>query len=141
MITKPKPERSARISMTLSVAANSRMDTAIAENESNAPVIHRTTRMRWLEVTLEPSLERSIARGSDRRASLRVGLILRPRPFEGRKPQAGRIDSDELGKLIQRHFQTPCVVDLWHQANIGERHCAAERIGARTHHRLQCLET
>ena len=43
--------------MTLSVAANSRMDTAIAENESNAPVIHRTTRMRWLEVTLEPSLE------------------------------------------------------------------------------------
>src|SRR5207237_9984702 len=88
MITKPKPERTARISMTLSVAANSRIDTAIAENESNAPVIHRTTRMRWLEVTLEPSLERSIARGSDRRASLRVGLILRPRPFEGRKPQA-----------------------------------------------------
>ena len=43
--------------MTLSVAANSRIDTAIAENESYAPVIHRTTRMMWLEVTREPSLE------------------------------------------------------------------------------------
>src|SRR5260221_674009 len=45
MTTKPKPERTARISMTLNVSANSRMDTAIAENEINAPVIHRTTRM------------------------------------------------------------------------------------------------
>jgi hypothetical protein len=57
MTTKPKPERTARISMTLNVSANSRMDTAIAENEINAPVIHRTTRMRCLDVTLEPSLE------------------------------------------------------------------------------------
>jgi hypothetical protein len=43
--------------MMLSVAASSRMDTAIAENESSAPVIHRTTRMRCLEVTLMSSLE------------------------------------------------------------------------------------
>jgi hypothetical protein len=57
MTTKPRPERTARISMTLSVSASARMDTAIAENESNAPVIHRTTRTRCLGATIEPSLK------------------------------------------------------------------------------------
>ena len=51
MTTKPRPARTARISMMLSVPASVRMETAIAENESNAPVIQRTTRTRCLGAT------------------------------------------------------------------------------------------
>src|SRR5262249_54421620 len=79
-------------------------------------------------------------RASDPRASLRVGLVLRPRPLEGCKLHAGGIDGDELGESIERYFQTPRIVDLRHQANIGERDGAAEGIEARTDHRLQCFE-
>src|SRR4051812_9426636 len=52
MTAKPRPARNARISMTLNVAARTRTETAIAQNDSNAPVIQRTTATRFLAGTL-----------------------------------------------------------------------------------------
>src|SRR6266446_9439173 len=66
--------------------------------------------------------------------SLRVGLVLRPRLLKSGELRACRIDRDDFGKSIERHLQTPRVVDLRYQADIGERNLAAEGIGRRTDH-------
>jgi hypothetical protein len=47
MIMSPRAARSARIPMTLKVEASTRIETAIAEKASNAPVIQKTTRKIW----------------------------------------------------------------------------------------------
>src|SRR3954451_21016126 len=85
MTAKPRPARNARISMTLNVPARTRTETAIAQNDSNAPVIQRTTATRFLAGTLVllPSYGRSgsAGRGADevqpvtpRRAGFRDAL-------------------------------------------------------------------
>src|SRR3954470_1720875 len=65
MTAKPRPARNARISMTLNVPASTRTETAIAQNDSNAPVIQRTTATRFLAGTLVllPSYGRSGSAG------------------------------------------------------------------------------
>src|SRR6266849_2583369 len=129
MTARPRPERTARISMTLSVPASSRTDTAIAENDSNAPVIQRTTRTSCGSATRDRS-----------GPSLRVRLVLRPRLVEGRELAAGGVGRDDLRKSIKRHLQAARVVDLRHQADVGQRDLAAEAVWRRLDHRLQGLE-
>src|SRR5262249_38548401 len=105
---RPKPARNARISITPSVAARLRTETAIAENDSSAPVIQRTTRTMFLGATRQ-SLERQRLGWIRGLLTwlLRVGLVFRSRLFERRKFRAGCIDGDELGKAIERHLQAP----------------------------------
>src|SRR5215470_13376362 len=126
MTIRPRPARTARISMTLSVPARKRIDTAIAENDSSAPVIHRTTR------TIFPWVTRD--------CSLRVRLIFRPRLVEGGKLVAGRVGRDDLGETIERHLQAPRIVDLRHQADICERDVLAEGVGPRPDQDLERFE-
>src|SRR5262249_6045379 len=63
--------------------------------------------------------------------SFGVGLVLRLRLFKGGEFRACRIDRDDFGKSIERHLQTPRVVDLRHQADVDERDLVAEGIGRR----------
>src|SRR5262249_11384444 len=95
---RPRPARNARISSTPSVAARLRTETAIAENDSSAPVIQRTTRTMFLGATRQSS-GRSAWDRSGRLLTwlLRVGLAFRSRFFERRKLRAGCIDGDKLG--------------------------------------------
>src|SRR6516165_12609347 len=144
MTIRPKPARSARISITPSVAARARTETAIAENDSNAPLIQSTTRTMFCGRCFFPRRRRS---GLDqgRRAltcitSFGVGLVLRPGLLEGSEFRARRIDRDDFGKSIEWHLQAPRVVDLRHQADVGEGDLAAEGIGRRAEHRFQWLE-
>src|SRR5262245_63560506 len=66
--------------------------------------------------------------------SFGVGLVLRLRLFKGGEFRACRIDRDDFGKSIERHLQTPRVVDLRHQADVDERDLVAEGIGRRVDH-------
>src|SRR5262245_43824255 len=138
MTMRPRPARSARISMTPSVAARTRTETAIAENASNAPLIQRTTRTMFLGAT------RGSFRGVGAQewiggaltciTSFGVGLVLRPGLLKGGEFRACRIDRDDFGKSIERHLQTPRVVNLRHQADVDERDLVAEGIGRRVDH-------
>src|SRR6185295_15040218 len=118
MTKKPTPERMARISSTVRLVASARIATAISENDSSAPVIHRMTRMRLVVATagglgeVEFTGRDSLGR---RRMSLRVRLIFRPRSVEGGKLEAGGVDGDDLGELVQRHLEAARVGDLRHQ--------------------------
>src|SRR5215471_4895694 len=132
--TKPRPARAARISMTLNVSASTRTETAIAENASNAPLIQRTTRTRCLCATIGASPLKNELRARSMTRSLRVKLVLRPGLLKGGEFRACRIDRDDFGKPSERHLQTPRVVDLRHQADIGQRDLAAEGIGRRADH-------
>src|SRR5262245_57572339 len=117
---RPRPARKARISITPSVAARLRTETAIAENDSSAPVIQRTTRTMFLGATRQAVGRQRLGWIRAAPDLLRVGLVFRSRLFERRKLRAGCIDGDDLGKAIERHLQAARVVDLRHQANIGE---------------------
>src|SRR5262249_14350119 len=139
MTVRPRPARSARISMTPSVAARTRTETAIAENASNAQLIQRTTRTMFLDAT------RGSFRGVGAQewigggpltciTSCGVGLVLRPRLLEGGKFRACRIDRNDFGKSIERHLQTARVVNLRRQADVSERDPAAAGIGLRVDH-------
>ena len=75
---RPRPARSARISMTPSVAARTRTETAIAENASNAPLIQRTTRTMLLGATRGLS-EASTLRNGSGKASPDVHHVIRRR--------------------------------------------------------------
>src|SRR5262249_45145349 len=134
MTMRPTPARSARISITLTVPASTRTESAIAENDSSAPVIQRTTRKRFCLATRRVRA-RLLRKGGGR--SLRVRLVLRPRPLEGGELSAGCIDRDDVGKALQRHLQPSRIVDLRHEADIGERDRAAQGVRAGPHHGLQ----
>src|SRR5262245_6456895 len=142
---RPRPARSARISMTPSVAARTRTETAIAENASNAPLIQRTTGTMFLGTTRGSfrslSAQEWIGEASPPSiTSFGVGLVLRPGLLEGGEFRAGRIDRDDFGKSIERHLQPPRVVDLRHQADVGERDLVAEGVGRRAEHGFQRLK-
>src|SRR5262249_43875214 len=111
MTIRPRPARSARISMTPSVAARTRTETAIAEKNSNAPLIQRTTRTMLLGATRGSfrgvSAQQCIRGGGLGRGSLRVGLLLRSRLLKGGKFGACCIDRDDFGESVERHLQTP----------------------------------
>src|SRR6516165_2855030 len=121
MSSKPRPERTARISMTVSCPASARTDTAMAENASSAPVIQRTTRISCGIAKTGSAKQTLCAVGGAVRPSLRVRLVLRPR-------------------LVERHLEASGVCDLRHQADVGQRDLAAERVGAGTEQRLDRLE-
>src|SRR5262249_46926901 len=139
MTTRPIPPRTERISMTVSLPPSMRTDTASPENASRAPVIQRTTRASCEGATGDcfPAFR---SKRSDDEASLRVRLILRPRLVEGGKLQTGSVDGDDLGETIERHLEARRVVDLRHQADVGKRDLAAERVGTGLQQRFQCLE-
>src|SRR5579859_2235461 len=94
-IASPQPLRIARISMMRSDPDSARIDTAMAENDSSAPVIHRTT----------PTT-------SGRRTLLGVRLAFRAGGLEGRKLAGGCIDRDDFGEAIERHLEAAGVGDL-----------------------------
>src|SRR5882672_5915581 len=73
---------------------------------------------------------------ASRVASLRVRLALRPRLVEWRKLQAGGIDRDDFGELVERNLEPPRIVNLWHQTDVGDRHMRAARVGPGRDHRL-----
>src|SRR5262249_29252231 len=123
MTMRPRPARSARISMTPSVAARTRTEIAIAEDASNAPVIQRTTRTMFLGATRGSFRGVGAQEWIGGRAltcitSFGVGLVLRSGLLKGGEFCACRIDRDDFGKSIERHLQTPRVVDLRHQADV-----------------------
>src|SRR3979411_1419930 len=78
-ITSPQPLRIARISMMRSVGDSARIDTAMAENDSRPPTIHRTTPTRSVRLTL-----------------FGVRLAFRAGGVEGGKLVRGRIDRDDV---------------------------------------------
>src|SRR5689334_22045326 len=144
MISNPRPERTARISMTLSRPASTRTETAMAENASRAPVIQRTTRASGGRVTIgfrAVSLSGKTSAGRASLPSLRVRLVLRPRLVEGRELVAGGVGRDDLWELVERHLQASGVRDLRHQAHVGQRDLAAVRVGSRPEQLFQRLET
>src|SRR5215470_5906285 len=110
-IANPPPLRMARISMIRNVPESARIDTAMAENDNSAPVIHRTTRTR-----------------SRCRTLFGVRLKVRARGVERGEPGGCCVYGDNAGKSIKRHVEAPGVGDLRHDADIGERHVAPERI-------------
>ncbi len=60
----------------------------------------------------------------------RVGLVLRPCLVEGGELGAGGVDREDLGIAVERRLQPPGIINLRHQAEIGERDVAAEGVGA-----------
>ena len=72
--------------------------------------------------------------------SLRIGLIFGAGAVESGKRKTGRVDADDLGKSLQRHFQAPGIVDLRHQAEIGQRDLVAAGIGRGPDQRFKRLE-
>src|SRR6476646_1674007 len=75
-----------------------------------------------------------------KRPSRRTTAILRPSLLEGRQLRACGIDGDDLGKPLERYLQTACVVDLRHEAEVGERDRVAEGVGRGLDQRLQRVE-
>src|SRR5882762_3326567 len=100
-IANPPPLRIASISMMRSVPESARIDTAMAENDNSAPVIHRTTRTRSRRSTL-----------------FGIRLKVRARGVERGKLGGCRVDGDDAGKAIKRHVEAPGVGDLGHDADI-----------------------
>src|SRR5580692_1021185 len=98
-IANPQPLRIARISMMRSDPDSARIDTAMAENDSSAPVIHRTTPTR-----------------SGRRTLLGVRLAFRAGGVEGGKLVRGRIDRHDAWEPVERHLEAAGVGDLRHDA-------------------------
>src|SRR5262249_36968526 len=111
-IANPPPLRIASISMMRSVPANARIDTAMAENDNSAPVIHRTTRTRSRRRTLF-GVRLKVGAGCDERGELR----------------GCPVDRTNAGKAIERNVEAPGVGDLGHDADIGDRHVGSERVG------------
>src|SRR5215475_124335 len=121
-IANPAPLRIASISMMRSVPASARIDTAMAENDNSAPVIHRTTRTR------------------SRPPLVGIRLKVRARGVERGKPGGGRVCGDDAGKAIKRHVEAPGIGDLGHNADVRSRHVAPERIGRRLYQRFNRFE-
>src|SRR5258707_12375660 len=122
-IANPPPLRIASISMMRSVPASARIDTAMAENDNSAPVIHRTTRMR----SRPPAL-------------FGIRLKVRARGVERGKLGGCRVDGDDARKAIKRHLEAPGIGDLGHDADVRDRHVAPERIGRGLYQRLDRFE-
>src|SRR5215475_13690165 len=101
-IANPAPLRIASISMMRSVPASARIDTAMAENDNSAPVIHRTTRTRSRRCTL-----------------FGVRLAFRARRLEGGQEVCGRIDRDDGGEPLDRDLEAAGIGDLRHDADVG----------------------
>ena len=122
----PTPQRIDRISNMLSCSPSSRIDSAMTENESSAPVIQRTTRPScgWPRLIALVRGEGPALVAGRRLPSLGVGLVFRPRLVEGRQLQAGRVGRDDLRKLVERHLEPPRVVHLRHQTDVGKRDVA-----------------
>ena len=143
-----RPRAPTRISMMLSVADSSRIDTAIAENDSSVPVIQRTTRAMggmttWVRPRFQAAREgagrgRSIAGRHRHSAS---GWFSGRAFSKAGKLGAGGVDGDDLGKGIERHLQAARIGDLRHQADVGERDVGAEGVGSGPQHRLERVET
>src|SRR5262252_1634734 len=110
---RPPPLRMASISSMCSFADSIRIDTAIAENDSSAPVIHKTTRTRSRCCTL-----------------LGVRLKVRARGVERGKLGCRSIDRGDAGKALERHLEASGVGNLRHDADVRERHVSPERIGS-----------
>src|SRR5713226_2716455 len=102
-MTMPAALRTARIAKLASVRHCSRIETAIAENESRAPVIHSTTGTRRGGVT-------SAFFGERCAPLFRVRLVFGPRLVEGRKLHARRIDGDDFREPVERNVEAPRVV-------------------------------
>src|SRR5262245_27183742 len=98
-INSPPALRMASISMTFSEPDSARTDTAMAENDRSAPVIHSTARRR-----------------SDRRALLGIRLALGARGVEGGQHGGGGVGRGDGRKAVERHFEAPRVEDLRHDA-------------------------
>src|SRR5215475_8929009 len=122
-IASPPPLRIASISMMRSVPANARIDTAMAENDNSAPVIHRTTRTRSRRCTLF-GVRLKVGAGCRERGELR----------------GCRVDRNNAGKAIKRDVEAPGVGDLRHDADIRDRHMAPERVGRRPYQLLDRFE-
>src|SRR3984893_3593317 len=112
-IANPQPLRIANISMMRRVPDNARTDTAMAENDSRAPVIHRTTRTR-----------------SRWRTLLGVRLAFRTGGVEGGKLVQGGVDRHDVGEPVERHLEAVGIGNLRHDEDVRESDVAAERIGA-----------
>src|ERR1700730_5952590 len=69
-----------------------------------------------------------------------VRLVLRTRLVERGQLAQGRIDREDFCKALERDLEAPGIVDLRDEADIGEGHVRAERIGAGLDARLDRLE-
>src|SRR5262249_58272233 len=101
-IASPPPLRIASISMMRSVPANARIDTAMAENDNSAPVIHRTTRTRSRRRTLF-GVRLKVGAGCDERGELR----------------GCPVDRNKAGQAIERDGEAPGGCDLGPGVAIG----------------------
>src|SRR3984957_9886252 len=122
-IASPPKLRIARISMMCRRTESTRTDTAMAENDTRAPTIHRTARARSRRCTL-----------------FGVRLAFRAGSFEGGVPGCGVVGGDDVGEALQRHLEAARVGDLRHEADVGDGHVLAELIGARPDQGLDRLE-
>src|SRR5712675_1811617 len=73
--------------------------------------------------------------------SLCIRLVFRPRLVEGGEPETGRLDREDLGEPIERNIEAARIVDLWHEADVGETGMRTERVGARAEQRFDRLES
>src|SRR5215471_8807676 len=69
--------------------------------------------------------------------SFGVGLVLWTRAIEGRERQTGAIDADYFRKPLERYFEALGIVDLRHQADIGQRDLATTGVGTGRDQRFQ----
>src|SRR5580704_10609520 len=70
----------------------------------------------------------------------RIRLVLGPRPVESRQRHAGGVHRNDFGKLVQWNLEPPRVVDLRHQAEVGDRHRFAAGIWPGLEQRFERLE-
>ena len=149
MNSKPVPDADGQdLQDAQAFRPEARIATAIAEKDTSAPVIQRTTRTRGASVTSgqsgagsgEAAADRATRIGEGASRALGVRLIFRPRLVERRKLGAGGIGRDDLRIAVERHLQAARVVDLRHQADVRQRDLAAARIGRGRDHLFDGLE-
>src|ERR1700722_4915209 len=72
--------------------------------------------------------------------SLGVRLVLRPRLVEGGELEAGGVDRDDLGKLVKRDVEAPCIGDLRNEADVSKADLRAIGVRSRPQQRLDRRE-